>query len=503
VYKKTFAFLSLTVIVASLFTACSNKNEQPAQKAVSSHADFMGTRIGTVTGSIYERIVEEDFKGKVGYYTEISAGVEDIRRGRINGFLGDLTTLQLLVALEGNDDLICVPVPHEIFSSPLGAISLNQGIIDRFNVFLAGLETDGTLEDMQDRWLNAVPDLDSPMPDIPTKETNGKLRVATSAIAIPFTYRGGNGELKGYCIELIRRFAAHEEVEIEFSDIDFAGLIPFIVTGKADIGIMNVAITEERKKSVLFSDPFFYESGGIIALKPGGTSRQTKIGFIEWLKTGIERNLITDNRWELIVDGLAVTMIIAVFAQIFGTVLGCFVCWLLTRKNKFVRGIGKFYCGLINGLPVVVLLMITYYIIFGSTNISNVIAAVAAFTMVVGSMVAQNLKRAIDTVDPVEIEAARSIGFTAFGAFMTVTFPQAVRRSMPAYTNGFVELVKMTAIVGYIAIQDLTRAGDIIRSRTYDAFFPLLCIAVIYLVVTTICVQIFRLVVNRINGGEQ
>jgi ABC-type amino acid transport system permease subunit len=113
--------------------------------------------------------------------------------------------------------------------------------------------------------------------------------------------------------------------------------------------------------------------------------------------------------------------------------------------------------------------------------------------------VAQNLKGAIGTVDPVEIEAARSMGFSAYGAFRAVTLPQAVRTALPAYTNGFVELVKGTAIVGYIAIQDLNRAGDIIRSRTYDAYFPILLTAAIYLVVTTICVQGFKFLVKKVN----
>jgi polar amino acid transport system substrate-binding protein len=195
-------------------------------------------------------------------------------------------------------------------------------------------------------------------------------------------------------------------------------------------------------------------------------------------------------------------MIISVLAQLLGTVFGCLVCFVLTRKSKPVKWLGSLYCGLINGTPIVVLLMITYYIIFGSANVSNVLVAVAAFAMVMGAGIAVNLKGAIDTVDPVEIEAARSIGFSAFKAFLTVTFPQAIRRALPGYTNGFVELVKATAIVGYIAIQDLTRAGDIIRSRTYDAYFPLLFVAIIYLTVTTICVQSFKLAVKRINGGE-
>jgi polar amino acid transport system substrate-binding protein len=121
--------------------------------------------------------------------------------------------------------------------------------------------------------------------------------------------------------------------------------------------------------------------------------------------------------------------------------------------------------------------------------------------MITGVDVALSLKGTIETVDSVEIEAARSLGFSAFKAFLTVTLPQAVRRALPGYANGFIGLFKLTAIVGFIAIQDLMRAGDIIRGRTYDAYFPLLFVSLIYLIVTTICVQLFKFIVKKVNGG--
>jgi polar amino acid transport system substrate-binding protein len=376
-------------------------------------------------------------------------------------------------------------------------------MIKRFNIFLKKIRDDGTYDEVRNRWLLETSDIDVPMPNIPLSGKNGILQVATDCGTPPYSFRGESGTLKGFCVEIATRFAAHEDMGIKITDIEFNGLIPYIASGKADIAVTDMVITDERKESILFTDPIGEERLGILALKSiAGVSAKERVGIIEWLKTGIDRNLITDNRWKMIVSGLGVTMLIAVSAQFFGTLFGFFVCYLLTHKNRFIRWLGNVYCGLINGTPMVVLLMITYYIIFGSTNISNVLVAIVAFTMLMGAIIAQILKGAIDTVDHVEIEAARSIGFSAFGAFMSVTFPQAVRRAMPAYTNGFVELVKATAIVGFIAIQDLTRAGDIIRSRTYDAYFPLLFVALIYLIVTTICVQVFKLIVNKINGGE-
>ncbi len=482
--------------------------KESGEAAVASNAaisrtykDFVGQKVGVKTGSVWDAITQEYLEAQPIGYSDMASGIEDIRKGRLEGFTTDLSAVRVFVAIEGNEDLECVEIPKDIFYAPMGAISTNQELIDRFNLFLAEIKADGTLDDMQNRWLETVPDLDTTMPEIPLTGANGTLKVATTTSALPFVYSGADGELMGYSIELVKRFAAHECMDIKYAEMEFGGMIPYIISGKADLAIADISITEERKKSVLFTDSVYDDQGGIIALKQGGSEQQQQVGFMEWLKTGIERNLIKDNRWKMIVDGLGVTVIISLMAQLGGTILGGFVCFVMMRKNKAVRLMATLYCRLINGTPMVVLLMITYYIIFGQSEISNVLVAIVAFTLVGGASISQILKGAIDTVDPVEIEAARSLGFSNVRAFMTVTLPQAVRRALPGYTNGFVELVKATAIVGYIAIQDLTRAGDIIRSRTYDAYFPLLFVAVIYLILTSTCVHLFKRLVKKVNGG--
>ena len=473
------------------------KGEAPAL----GYADFAGQKIGIITGTLVDKPAEEILNTTSVYYQDSASAIEDIRNGRIGGMIYDLSSSRIIAGLPGNEDLQCVEIPREVFFVPMGAVSGDPDIIGRFNNFLKALKDDGALAVMQAQWLETMSALDAPMPEIPLSDQNGVLRIVVDDAAIPFAYRGGDGELRGFCVELGTRFAAHEGMGVEFVPMDFGSFIPYLSNGKADIGIDAITITDERKETILFTDPFYDGPLGILTLRRyNAPPAQAGRSFMDWVKTGIERNLITDNRWKMIVDGLGVTMTIALLAQIFGTLFGCFLCWLLTRKNKAAKWLGGFYCGLIHGTPIVVLLMITYYIIFGGTSVSNVLIAVAAFTMVTGAGIAQNLKGAIDTVDPVEIEAARSIGFPAFKAFRTVTLPQAVKRALPGYTNGFVELVKATAIVGYIAIQDLTRAGDIIRSRTYDAYFPLLFVAAIYLVVTTVCIQLFKLAVKRFSG---
>lgn len=469
------------------------------------YEDFFGKVFAVKTGTIYDGISANIMQAADTLFFEDYASIyEAIKAGRADAGMRGYTAAYVSLFEDAYDDLAIVAIPEALHFNPVGAISMSQDTIDAFDAYLAEIRANGVYDEMYARWFDgltrdSIPD----MPHIPLTGENGTLTVAISSDYMPFSFLGKDGVNMGFDIELATRFAAFCGMDITFVDMAFSGLLPYVVSGKADLAISDIAITEERAKSVLFTEPYFRDLSAIIYREDFGAATAAaapaQTGFVESLKTAIRRNLLTDNRWKMLVDGLATTMIISLLAQLAGTVLGCFLCWVLLRKSQVVAGLGRVYSGLIHGLPMVVLLMISYYIIFGKTDISAVLIAVCAFALVEAAGIAAILKGAIDTVDPVEIEAARSIGFTAFGAFRAVTLPQAIKRAMPAYCNGFIQLVKATAIVGYIAIQDLTRAGDIIRSRTYDAYFPLLFVALIYLLVTTLCVQLFKLIIKRIN----
>ncbi|MCL2700054.1 MAG: ABC transporter permease subunit [Defluviitaleaceae bacterium] len=223
--------------------------------------------------------------------------------------------------------------------------------------------------------------------------------------------------------------------------------------------------------------------------------------MLDWIATGIELTLFVDDRWRLIANGLAVTLIIAVAAQILGTILGGIVCFGMCSKNKIICGAANFYLALIFGMPIVVLLMIAYYIVFGGTNISGVFVAISAFTLVAGAIVADNIKTAYDAVDPVEIEAARGLGFSRYKAFRAVTLPQMIRLEWDSYTYGFIELLKSTAIVGYVGTQDLTQAINIIQGNTDDAYFPIIFLAIIYLAITMTLIWLLRFLAKKMLGG--
>ena len=187
------------------------------------------------------------------------------------------------------------------------------------------------------------------------------------------------------------------------------------------------------------------------------------------------------HRYRLILDGLKLTILISIFAALLGTILGGVVCYMRMSRNVFLSRAAAVYISLLRGTPVLVLLMIIYYVVFASVNINPAIVAVLAFGMNFAAYVSEMFRTSIQSVDKGQKEAGIAGGFTEVQTFVYIISPQALRHLLPVYKGEFISLVKMTSIVGYIAVQDLTKASDIIRSRTFDAFFPLIMAAVIYL----------------------
>jgi polar amino acid transport system substrate-binding protein len=149
----------------------------------------------------------------------------------------------------------------------------------------------------------------------------------------------------------------------------------------------------------------------------------------------------------------------------------------------------RIYISILRGTPVLVVLMMIFYVVFASVNIDPVFVAVVAFGMNFAAYVSEIFRTGIDGVDKGQTEAGIAMGFTRVRTFLYIVLPQTVRRILPVYKGEFISLVKMTSIVGYIAVQDLTKASDIIRSRTFDAFFPLVMVAILYFLISWVLMQ--------------
>lgn len=187
------------------------------------------------------------------------------------------------------------------------------------------------------------------------------------------------------------------------------------------------------------------------------------------LKSSFISNFIDDNRWRYITDGLKITLLVTVFAVLIGVVLGFLIAIVRTThdktgKLKILNAICKVYLTVIRGTPVVVQLMIIYFIIFGSVDISKVVVAIVAFGINSGAYVAEIFRSGIMSIDNGQFEAGRSLGFNYAQTMMYIVMPQAFKNVLPTLCNEFISLLKETSVSGYIALQDLTKGGDIIEA---------------------------------------
>ncbi len=216
------------------------------------------------------------------------------------------------------------------------------------------------------------------------------------------------------------------------------------------------------------------------AARDFGFRKEHTESFRERAVNRFYHNFIEEQRYMLIINGLKVTLLISLLSAILGSLLGGVVCYAHMSKRKTISRIARGFIGFMNVTPLLLLLLILYHFLFSGLNISTLIVAVIALGMQFGSQMAEVFRTSILGVNIGQQEAAIASGFTRFQSFIHIIFPQAFQRIIPIYKTEFINLVKMTAWLGYIGIQDLTHASDIIRSRTYDAFYPLFFAAILY-----------------------
>ena len=228
---------------------------------------------------------------------------------------------------------------------------------------------------------------------------------------------------------------------------------------------------------------------------------------MEWLREQIYNNFITDNRWRYLTNGLKVTLEVTFFAVLIGILLGLLVAVVRSTYAKTGKmKLGNFLCGIyitvIRGTPAVVQLLIIYFVVFGSVKIDKVFVAIMAFGLNSGAYVAEIFRSGIMSIDDGQFEAGRSLGFSYGKTMLYIIMPQAFKNVLPALGNEFIVLLKETSVAGYIALEDLTKGGDIIRSRTFSAFFPLLTVALIYLVMVTIFTKLVGILERRLRNSD-
>ena len=455
-----------------------------------------GTRLGILTGSVFDALTQEAFPdAELAYYNNIPDMAYSVTTGQLDAFMVDEPVARYM-------ELEYPAVTHipELLSETDYAIAFPKTeagtrLRDQMNEFMAALESDGTLAEIDEIWFGS--DESKKVIDLSglTGES-GVLQLATNTENPPFSYLY-DGEIVGYEIDIVARFCAAHGYGLEIHNMDFAALIPGLGE-RYDLAASCIAVTEERAESVHFSDPGY--SGGTVMMVRGAEEEK---GFWASLAESFEKTFVRENRWKLIVQGIGTTVLISLLATILGSILGFGLCLLKLSGNSLAKGFAQIYIRVLQGTPMVVLLMILFYLVFAGSGLDGVWVAVVGFGLNLAAYVCEMIRTGIQSVDRGQTEAALALGYTRTRAFLQIVMPQAARQFLPVFKGEFISLIKMTSVVGYIAVQDLTKMSDIIRSRTYEAFFPLISTAVIYFLIAWLLTSLLKPIERRVEPNRR
>lgn len=471
---------------------------------------FAAARYGIVSTTVQQWLEETYPQAEIFMYPAATDAFLALETGKVDYCIASRSITQYMGMLNPDITMVQDNVRDEACS--IAVARSKPQLRDALDEALAALAADGTLDEMIDRWTTTAPDAYEPV-EVPEAEGKaGVLRVAVSPDVTPICFVLDR-EYAGIDIELIERLAYTLDMKVEYLNMQFDALLPALESGKADVALSDIVDTPERRESVDFTASYFDNPQVISACQDSGAAFSASAqnaenagegkaaeGFVQKLAASFERTFITENRWKLILDGLAITVVISILSGLFGSAIGFGVCLLRRSKMRPVALLAAAFIRLIQGTPIVVFLMILYYVIFAPfRDISAVLVAVIGFSVNFGVYVSEMMRTGIDAVDKGQIEAATALGYNRVQAFRKVTFPQAARHFLPVFKGEFISMVKMTSVVGYIAVQDLTKVSDIIRSRTLEAFFPLIVTAVIYFVIANILTMALSLIEVRLD----
>jgi len=467
----------LVLFIGTVLLASCSGNKVPEVIDVTGPEGLVGHNVGVLGGSLCDIQFEEIASGanKQIYNTEpeLLAAVD---KGRTDFIVMDSI---FIVGVDKEQHPIEVAyVEHKIGGDI--SVAFNKEDTElclQFNQFLAQIKADGTYDQMMDRWVSDKVHT-SEMPEI-ERYTEGEPLKAGLTLGLPCTFIK-NGEWAGMEVELMVRFAAYLHRPVSLQTYEFSSLMAALKTGVIDAWCAFITVTDERKKEVLFSDPYFHCD--VALFRKAAVASNAADPFYVKISRSFNNNLLVENRWKMLVDGVWETIVISILSLIFGTLLGGLICLLRMSKRKFVAGFAKVYVEILRGVPMLVFLMVMFYVVLSSAGMSGRWVAIISFAINFSAYACEIFRTGITSVDKGQTEAGMAMGFTRVGTFFYFVLPQAVKNILPVFKNEAVSLVKGTSIVGYVAIQDLTKVSDIIRARTFDAFFPLIVISIIYFI---------------------
>lgn len=514
-HKKILCLaLLLSVLLLLGLSGCgtSNSNSDAStedaaastEAVVSSADDLPGKSIGVqlgTTGDTYCSDYEKDGSGTaVVRYNKGADAIQALKQGKIDCVVIDEQPALKFAEQNNGIRILDEEFTLEDYSFVIG--KENTALLNQVNTVLEDLKADGTLDSILSNWIGTDDQLGkTPYVKQTGERTNGILTIGTNAEFPPYEFYQ-NGQIVGIDMDIMQAVCDRLQVEMKVEDMAFDSVITAVSTGKIDIGASGFTVTEDRKKNINFTNSYTTSKQVILVQDTAVTNAVPS--FTEQLY----QSFVNENNYLYILKGLGNTLLITLFAVMIGIILGFFIAIIRTNHDRngglpFLNAICKLYLTIIRGTPVMVQLLIIYYVILANINTSKILVAVVAFGLNSAAYVAEIVRSGIMAVDVGQFEAGRSLGLGYKQTMLSIILPQAVKNILPALCNEFISLLKETSISGYIGLMDLTKGGDIIRSTTFQALIPLISVAIIYLIMVVGLSQIVGLLERKLRNNER
>ena len=467
-------FLFLIVLIPALLGCAPDKK---AGVEPHSAADLAGLRVGTVAGSCYDMDLSTRDDIVLSLFNTDSDLLQALLNDKVDVIVHDEVVYNAVVRRENGVKISYIDT--QAFPTAFLFRKDDAPLARTLSAIQQRMVEDGSMQQMKDFWLTDRYALETTYTHIPNEPAGEPIRVATATDSSPLSFLI-DGEWYGFEIDLLRELGKELHRPLEIKRYDSGSAIMAVGSGLADVLCGCIFVTPEREELFQFSEPYHAYHPAYFVRDPEAV--RTRAGWMAGFRNSIRKNLLVENRWRFITDGLRKTLKISLLAILLGSILGVGIYALGHSRRRWMRSLARVYNGFMAGIPELVLLLILFYVVFAKSGVSPDMVAVICFALFFASGASDIYGTSLDAIPHGQTEAGLALGFTPLQTFFHIVLPQAIRRGLPLYKGQCVSLLKGTSIVGYIAIQDLTRAGDLIRNRTFDAVTPLLTVTVLYFI---------------------
>ncbi len=493
--KKRLTLLAAGLLLLGSLSGCGSIPPNSVFSVDDLEGKIIGTQLGT-TGNIFASDVPD---ATVEAYNKGADAVQALKQGKIDAVLIDSEPARVFA--DKNPSLMILDDPFVIEEYSIAYKKGNDALGEKLDMALTQLKADGTLDEILYHWIGDEADYISYVPDETVVRDQGKLIMATNAEFPPYESMDGS-EIVGIDVDMMHAVCDVLGMELEIVNMEFDSIIAAVDSGKADVGVAGMSVTPDREKNVSFTQGYTTSTQVILVR---GDEYGTGVGQ---LSQKFHNTFIEGDRWMYLVRGLGVTLLITLVSILIGFLLGLGIALIRTThdktgKLKFLNALAKLYLTIIRGTPVTLQLLIIYFVIFSSINIGKIPVAMVAFGLNSAAYVAEIIRSGIMSIDKGQFEASASLGMNYSKTMLFVIMPQAIKNILPALGNEFIVLLKETSISGYIALEDLTFGGNQIRSQTFEAFLPLIAVALIYLVMVLCLSSLVSLLERRLSKSDR